>query len=135
MSQLRILVSGASVAGPALAYWLVRAGCKVTVVEHAPTLRTSGQGLDVRDTARDVVKQMGIFDRLKDRSSHEEGIRIVDSNNKSLASFKADLESGKGDSMSCDIEILRGEPLAVRTRSSCQNTMNLGSREPFIPFL
>ena len=108
MSIPRVLVSGASVAGPALAYWLVRAGCKVTVVERAPSLRKTGQGIDVRDSARDVIKRMGIFDRIRDQSSHEEGFEIVDSNNRPFARFGVDA-SGKGDSMTCDIEILRGE--------------------------
>ena len=108
MSKLRVLISGASVAGPALAHWLVRAGCKVTVVERAPTLRSTGQGVDVRDTARDVIRRMGIFDIMRDKSSHEEGLQIVDSKNRCLASFGVD-ESGKGESATCDIEILRGE--------------------------
>lgn len=96
-------------AGPALASWLVRAGCKVTVVERAPTLRTAGQGVDVRDSARDVIKRMGIFDQIRDRSSHEEGVEIVDGNSRCLARFGADNTSGKGESITCDIEILRGE--------------------------
>ena len=108
MSAPRVLISGASVAGPALAYWLVRAGCKVTVVERAPSLRYGGQGVDVRDTARDVIKRMGIFDRILDRSSHEEGLQFVDSSNRTFARFGVD-SSGKGDSITCDIEILRGE--------------------------
>ncbi len=108
MSKLRVLISGASVAGPALAYWLVRAGCKVTVVERAPSLRTAGQGLDVRDTARDIIKRMGIFDRIRDKSSHEEGLEVVDSNNRCFSRFAAD-KSGKGDSITSDVEILRGE--------------------------
>ena len=108
MSIPRVLISGASVAGPALAYWLVRAGCKVTVVERAPSLRKAGQGIDVRDTARDVVKRMGIFDRLRDKSSQEEGLEIVDKNDRPFARFAMDT-SGKGDSITCDIEILRGE--------------------------
>ena len=108
MPKPRVLVSGASVAGPALAYWLVRAGCQVTVVERAPTLRSAGQGIDVRDSARDVVKRMGLFDIIRDKSSHEEGLKFVDSNNRCFASFGVDL-SGKGDSMTSDIEILRGE--------------------------
>lgn len=87
MLKPRVLVSGASVAGPALAYWLVRAGCKVTVVERAPTLRIAGQGVDVRDTARDVIKRMGIFDRIRDKSSHEEGLKIVDSKTVALRAF------------------------------------------------
>ena len=108
MSEPRVLVSGASVAGPALAYWLVRAGCKVTVVERTPSLRSAGQGIDVRDAARDVIKRMGIFDRIRDRSSHEEGMEFVDSNNRSYARFGVD-KPGKGNSMTSDIETLRGE--------------------------
>ncbi|CAM6126926.1 unnamed protein product [Calypogeia fissa] len=108
MSKPRVLISGASVAGPALAYWLVRAGWKVTVVERAPSLRSAGQGIDIRDTARDVIKRMGIFDRILDKSSHEEGLEFVDSNNRCFARFGVD-KSGKGESFTCDIEILRGE--------------------------
>ena len=108
MSKLRVLISGASVAGPALAYWLVRAGCKVTVVERAPSLRTAGQGLDVRDTARDIIKRMGIFARIRDKSSPEEGLEVVDGNNRCFSRFGAD-KSGKGDSITSDVEILRGE--------------------------
>ena len=108
MSKLRVLISGASVAGPALAYWLVRAGCKVTIVERAPSLRSAGQGIDIRDTARDVIKRMGIFDRIRDKSSHEEGVEIVDSNNRCFTRFGVD-NSGKGESFTSDVEILRGE--------------------------
>ena len=108
MSKPRVLISGASVAGPALAYWLVRAGYKPTIVERAPSLRIAGQGIDVRDSARDVIKRMGIFDRIRDKSSHEEGFELIDSNNRCFTRFGADT-SGEGDSMTCDIEILRGE--------------------------
>ena len=108
MSKPRVLISGASVAGPALAYWLVRAGCQVTVVERAPSLRWAGQGIDIRDAARDVVKRMDIFQRIRDKSSHEEGIEIFNSSNRCIARFGVD-ESGKGESFTSDVEILRGE--------------------------
>lgn len=109
MSPPHILVSGASVAGPALAYWLVKAGCKVTVIERSPTLRSAGQGIDVRDSARDVIRKMKIFDIMRERSSQEEGVRILNRSGNTLGAFKADLESGDAQSFSCDIEILRGE--------------------------
>ena len=108
MTKLRVLISGASVAGPALAYWLVRAGCTVSIVERAPTPRSAGQGIDIRDAARDVVKRMGIFDRILDKSSHEEGTEIVDANNRCVARFGVD-KSGMGNSLTSDVEILRGE--------------------------
>lgn len=109
MSNLRVLISGASVAGPTLAYWLARIGCRVTVVERAPALRTEGQGLDVRDAARDVIRQMGIFDTIRDRSSHEAGVTCVDDQNNVYGRFGVDDTSGRGDSPTSDIEILRGE--------------------------
>ena len=55
---------------------------------------------------------MGLFDRIRDQSSHEEGIKAVDGNNRCIASFGVD-ESGKGESFTCDIEILRGELAAI----------------------
>jgi len=108
MSKPHILISGASIAGPALAFWLARAGCKVTVVERAPALRSAGQGVDIRDSARDVIKRMGIFDKIREKSSHEEGIQAVDSNNRCYARSGVDT-SGNGNSITSDVEILRGE--------------------------
>jgi 2-polyprenyl-6-methoxyphenol hydroxylase-like FAD-dependent oxidoreductase len=46
-----ILISGASVAGPALAYWLTRHGFNVTVVERSPGLRGGGYAVDFRGAA------------------------------------------------------------------------------------
>ena len=80
----------------------------MTVVERASSLRWAGQGIDIRDTARDVVKRMGIFQRIRDKSSHEEGIEIFSSSNRVIARFGVD-ESGKGESFTSDVEILRGE--------------------------
>ena len=98
MAPLRVLISGASIAGPALAYWLKRMAvpCCVTIVERADRLRTEGQGVDIRDAGRDVVKRMGIFDKVRDRSSHEEGVIAVSGDNKAFASFAVDLNSGNG---------------------------------------
>ena len=43
-----ILISGASIAGPTLAYWLKRYGFTPTVIERAPHLREGGYPIDVR---------------------------------------------------------------------------------------
>ena len=43
--------SGASIAGPALAFWLRRHGFHPTVVERAPALREGGQAVDFRGPA------------------------------------------------------------------------------------
>jgi 2-polyprenyl-6-methoxyphenol hydroxylase-like FAD-dependent oxidoreductase len=64
MTTRSALISGASIAGPALAFWLAEAGWDVTVVERAPALRTSGYPVDVRGTAVEIVRKMGWYDEL-----------------------------------------------------------------------
>src|SRR5947207_8126733 len=60
-----ILISGASIAGPTLAYWLKRYGFTPTVIERAPQLREGGYPVDVRNEAVQVAKLMGIWSRLQ----------------------------------------------------------------------
>ncbi|MEU6265535.1 FAD-dependent monooxygenase [Saccharopolyspora shandongensis] len=57
--------SGASIAGPALAYWLRRKGFSVTVVERAPGQREGGQAVDIRGVALEVMDRMGLGDRMR----------------------------------------------------------------------
>jgi len=59
-----ILISGASIAGPTLAYWLKRYRFTPTVIERAPQLREGGYPVDVRYEAVQVAKLMGIWPRL-----------------------------------------------------------------------
>src|SRR5690349_8539935 len=65
MTSKTVLASGASIAGPALAYWLHRHGFQATVVEVAPALRPGGHAVDVRGVARDVVEGMGIMPAVR----------------------------------------------------------------------
>ena len=55
-----VLISGASIAGPALAYWLHRYGFRTTIVERASTLRLGGQGVDLTNQGRIVGNKMGM---------------------------------------------------------------------------
>jgi len=56
---MRVLVSGASIAGPVVAYWLTRQGFDVTVVERAPALRkTGGHAIDLFGPAMAIAEQM-----------------------------------------------------------------------------
>ncbi|MFI6291787.1 FAD-dependent monooxygenase [Nonomuraea sp. NPDC050790] len=64
---MRVLISGASVAGPVLAYWLARHGFSVTVVERAPTLRkTGGHAVDLFRPAMDIAERMGVLERVQE---------------------------------------------------------------------
>jgi 2-polyprenyl-6-methoxyphenol hydroxylase-like FAD-dependent oxidoreductase len=63
---MRILISGASIAGPVLAYWLTRYGFDVTVVERAPHLRkTGGHAVDLFRPAMDISEKMGVLPRVE----------------------------------------------------------------------
>ncbi|MFF7987315.1 FAD-dependent monooxygenase [Streptomyces sp. NPDC007901] len=67
---MRILVSGASVAGPVLAYWLTRHGFSVTVVERAPALRkTGGHAVDLFRPAMNISEKMGVLPRVEERAT------------------------------------------------------------------
>jgi 2-polyprenyl-6-methoxyphenol hydroxylase-like FAD-dependent oxidoreductase len=63
---MRILISGASIAGPVLAYWLTRHGFEVTVVERAPALRkTGGHAVDLFRPAMDISERMGVLPQIE----------------------------------------------------------------------
>ena len=63
---MRVLISGASIAGPVLAYWLARRGIEATVVERAPALRkTGGHAVDLFRPAMDISEQMGVIDQIE----------------------------------------------------------------------
>jgi 2-polyprenyl-6-methoxyphenol hydroxylase-like FAD-dependent oxidoreductase len=57
---LEILISGAGIAGPTLAYWLVRRGHRPVLVERTHELRVGGHAVDIRGTALEVVERMGL---------------------------------------------------------------------------
>lgn len=67
---MRILISGASISGPVLAYWLTRHGCSVTVVERAPApRRTGGHAVDLFRPAMDITEKMGVLPRVEERAT------------------------------------------------------------------
>lgn len=64
-----VLISGASVAGLSLVYWLSRSGFAVTVVEQAPALPTGGHGVDFRGAQLKVLDRMGIREAVQERAT------------------------------------------------------------------
>jgi 2-polyprenyl-6-methoxyphenol hydroxylase-like FAD-dependent oxidoreductase len=63
---MRILISGASIAGPVLAYWLTRRGFDATVVERAPTLRKAGgHAVDLFRPSMEISAKMGVLPRIE----------------------------------------------------------------------
>ncbi|WP_431981273.1 FAD-dependent monooxygenase [Streptomyces qinglanensis] len=104
----RVLISGASVAGPALAYWLNRYGFHVTVVERAPGLRPGGQAIDVRGTAIEVAARMGVLDELRQHATDLRGMSVLDvDGNETYSTTEATASGGRLDRD--DVEILRDD--------------------------
>jgi 2-polyprenyl-6-methoxyphenol hydroxylase-like FAD-dependent oxidoreductase len=107
VSEIRVLVSGASIAGPALAHWLSRRGAEVTVVERAPGLRPGGQAVDARGVAREVIRRMGLDAALRAVYTNTAGAYTVDAAGKVLETYRA--EDDGGDGYISEIEVLRGD--------------------------
>jgi 2-polyprenyl-6-methoxyphenol hydroxylase-like FAD-dependent oxidoreductase len=102
MRNKRILISGASIAGPALAFWLRRYGFNPTIVERAPTIRPGGYAVDFRGASICVLERMGLLPDVQRMQTRIGAITIVDQNNKKLASMPDGFTSG-------ELEILRGD--------------------------
>lgn len=62
---MRVLISGAGIAGPTLAYWLNHDGVETTIVERATKLRTGGYIVDFWGLGFEVAKRMGLMSELK----------------------------------------------------------------------
>ncbi|MFE7119229.1 FAD-dependent monooxygenase, partial [Streptomyces sp. NPDC057654] len=108
----KVLISGASIAGPALAYWLGRYGFETTVVELAPALRGGGQAVDFRGTTHlTVLERMGVLDELRALDTGGSPMTFVDQRGRQILHLPADFAGG-------DVEVLRGELAQVLYRRS-----------------
>ncbi|MGI5325952.1 FAD-dependent monooxygenase [Actinomadura nitritigenes] len=108
MENTKVLVSGASIGGPALAYWLGRHGFEVTIVEVTQGLRDGGQAIDVRGPALEVAERMGILDLVRERRVQMRGMSMVDADGAEL--YRSEERTiTAGDLDSPDIEILRDD--------------------------
>ncbi len=118
LKNMRVLISGASIAGPALAFWLNKYGFAVTIVESAHEVRSGGQAVDFKgDTHRMVLSRMGILDDIQQKLaiSSGDGV-IVDANGRKVAVVPQAFSGG-------EIEIARGDLahlLYDRTAATCE---------------
>src|SRR5947209_12580070 len=107
LKNRNILISGASIAGPALAYWLSRHGFNPTIVERAPALREGGHAVDIRGMSRAVAERMGIMPDIRRATTNLRGMSFVNSAGKPQASMSAEDFGGEGPVS--EFEILRGD--------------------------
>jgi 2-polyprenyl-6-methoxyphenol hydroxylase-like FAD-dependent oxidoreductase len=117
MKNSTVLISGASIAGPALAHWLGRYGFRPTVVELAPALRGGGNRVDFRGrTHLGVLERMGVLDDLRAVQTGGTAMRFVDADGRKLLELPASFSGG-------DIEVPRfdlSRVLYERSRSDAE---------------
>ncbi len=73
-----VLISGASFAGLATAWWMNRLGYAVTVVEMASDLRRGGTPVNIREGVIEVVRRMGLLDSIKSQSLPPRPVLFLD---------------------------------------------------------
>lgn len=122
---MKVLIVGAGIAGPSLAFWLKKSGHEVTIVEHAPELRGGGYLIDFWGAGFDVAERMGIVHELRQRGYVFSEARAIDRNGRKIASFnpeaviesnkrylsipRTDLASVIYDSLGGEVELLLGD--------------------------
>ena len=97
MGVRRALISGYGIAGASIAYWLVRAGWEVTVVERAAAVRSSGAPVDVRGDAVAALRAMGCYEELRALSTGTTDVEFVDRAGRRIGRFAIEPSSGTGD--------------------------------------
>ncbi|MBM7366480.1 FAD-dependent monooxygenase [Gordonia hydrophobica] len=107
MKTMKILISGASIAGPAAAALLSRQGHHVTIVERAPSLRLGGQTVDLRGAGRTVVDRLGLTAATDARLLQQRGIATVSARGRRLSALPVEAFDGNG--IVSTHEILRGD--------------------------
>lgn len=87
---MKIAISGAGVAGPAFAHWMVRAGHDVTLIETAPSFRTGGYVIDFWGLGYGITQKMGIEDDIRAAGYRVRELRIVDAAGRASARLRVD---------------------------------------------
>ncbi|MGW5644689.1 FAD-dependent monooxygenase [Saccharopolyspora sp. NPDC003752] len=107
-----VLISGAGIAGPTLAYWLQRKGFSVTLVERSPGPRSGGQAVDIRGVALDVVDRMSLGEPMRAARTRMRGMSMLDgAGNELFRSEEHTISGGRLDNE--DVELLREDLTAM----------------------
>lgn len=101
-----VLISGASIAGPALAHWLHRYGFRPVVVERSAAVRGGGYPIDVRASAIEVLERMGLLPAVRDAHVDTRRTTFVDAAGRTIARITPDDFTGSPEGR--DVELPRG---------------------------
>jgi len=84
---MRIVINGAGIAGPALAYWLLESGHEVLLVEESPRLRSGGYVIDFWGVGYDIAEKMGLLPRVIELGYQVQEVRFVDRDSRRRGGF------------------------------------------------
>jgi 2-polyprenyl-6-methoxyphenol hydroxylase-like FAD-dependent oxidoreductase len=115
-----VLISGAGIAGPALAFWLTKSSYRVTIVELAEGIRPGGQTVDLRGAGGDVVERMGLIDQMRQHSLDQRGIAWIKADGSRRAEMPVTAFNGNG--LVSKLEILRGDLVEVLYQATKEQT-------------
>jgi 2-polyprenyl-6-methoxyphenol hydroxylase-like FAD-dependent oxidoreductase len=128
---IRVLISGAGVAGPALACRLNHHGADTTVVEIAPTLRASGFAVDFRGpTHLGVLDTMGVLAQLRELQTHGGATACVDEHGREIFRLPAEFTGGEIEVPRRDLSRILHEHSADRTEYLFGDTVTDLTRTP-----
>ncbi len=128
MRNGRILISGAGIAGPCLAYWLQRYGFEPVLIERAPALRTGGYLIDFWGLGFEVADKMGLVPALRRDGYQINEVRLVDARGRKAGGFSARaFQNVMGDRylsiLRSDLSRLIFDSLGERTRTIFGDTI------------
>jgi 2-polyprenyl-6-methoxyphenol hydroxylase-like FAD-dependent oxidoreductase len=88
---MRIAINGAGVAGPTLAFWLLRSGHEVLLIEKSPQLRSGGYVIDFWGVGYDIAEKMGLIPQLRELGYQVQEVRLVDRQGRRRGGFLVDV--------------------------------------------
>jgi 2-polyprenyl-6-methoxyphenol hydroxylase-like FAD-dependent oxidoreductase len=90
---MRIVVNGSGIGGPTLAFWLLRSGHEVLLVEKSPQLRSGGYVIDFWGVGYDIAEKMGLLPRIRELGYQVREVRFVDRHGRKNGGFSSDVFS------------------------------------------
>jgi 2-polyprenyl-6-methoxyphenol hydroxylase-like FAD-dependent oxidoreductase len=111
MTSRSVLISGAGVAGPVLAYWLARNGFEATVVERSQGLRSSGNPVDVRGSALPVAEAMGLILRLREAATRTTAMSVLGTDGHEIT--RVGMGGTRSAAGNAEVELPRGDLASI----------------------
>ncbi|KAK7468490.1 hypothetical protein VKT23_002996 [Stygiomarasmius scandens] len=108
---MRVLINGAGIAGPTLAWFLAKAGARITIIEKSHSLLSYGQNIDINGSAIAIIRKMGLLDQIRRFNTTEKGTQFIDPKGRPFAPFP--VNNGSSISFTSQFEILRGDLAAI----------------------